>query len=527
MEPEFRQSMSWLHTWAGVVLGSLLFAIFWMGTLSVFDHEIDRWMMPGTRLPASQETVSLDRLVPTLQTLAPDARRWQIMLPSERSPVLRFKYDDNGRTVIRDINPLTGELIPDQGTLAGTGFIFPFHFKLHLEWLDLGYWLVGLAGMAMLVMLASGVIIHRKFFAEFFTFRPHRRLQRSSLDLHTLTGVLALPFHFVITLSGLIIFMGIYFPLAHVGAYGGNDKAKSVYEREAGGHFSREKANAPGGLASLDEMLARSEQVWSGRAPFLVRIWHPGDANSYVGIRRSPDDEVTLNIDQLYFDAATGELLHRFEAAPVRNVQRFIAGMHFIRFEHWPLRLLYFLAGFSGCVLIATGFLYWVEARRKRHVKEGLSGVRIVEALTVGTVTGLVIATLGFFVSNRLLSLNISIAGVERAALEVWIFYLLWLAGFLHAFFRPRNAWREQCWAIAGLAIAAVVLNAFGTGDHLLHTVTSGMWPVAGMDLMLLAGAAASILAARKLKRRQVVNVDMRFGEVVMNNRSNMRKPYD
>lgn len=53
MESGFRQSMAWLHTWAGVVLGSLLFAIFWMGTLSVFDREIDRWMMPDTRSPAT------------------------------------------------------------------------------------------------------------------------------------------------------------------------------------------------------------------------------------------------------------------------------------------------------------------------------------------------------------------------------------------------------------------------------------------------------------------------------------------
>lgn len=46
MERTFGKSMVWLHSWAGVILGSVLFAIFWMGTLSVFDAEIDRWMMP-------------------------------------------------------------------------------------------------------------------------------------------------------------------------------------------------------------------------------------------------------------------------------------------------------------------------------------------------------------------------------------------------------------------------------------------------------------------------------------------------
>ena len=32
MEQDFRASMGWAHTWAGVVVGALLFAIFWMGT---------------------------------------------------------------------------------------------------------------------------------------------------------------------------------------------------------------------------------------------------------------------------------------------------------------------------------------------------------------------------------------------------------------------------------------------------------------------------------------------------------------
>ena len=50
MESTFRKRMSWVHTWVGLVICALLFAIFWMGTLAVFDREIDRWMMPMTRL---------------------------------------------------------------------------------------------------------------------------------------------------------------------------------------------------------------------------------------------------------------------------------------------------------------------------------------------------------------------------------------------------------------------------------------------------------------------------------------------
>ena len=40
------QSMSELHTWAGLVLGWVLFAIFLTGTLAVFDKELNWWMQP-------------------------------------------------------------------------------------------------------------------------------------------------------------------------------------------------------------------------------------------------------------------------------------------------------------------------------------------------------------------------------------------------------------------------------------------------------------------------------------------------
>ena len=42
----FRQAMSWLHTWAGLILGWLLFAIFLTGTLSFFKNEFNLWMRP-------------------------------------------------------------------------------------------------------------------------------------------------------------------------------------------------------------------------------------------------------------------------------------------------------------------------------------------------------------------------------------------------------------------------------------------------------------------------------------------------
>ena len=65
-------------------------------------------------------------------------------------------------------------------------------------------------------------------------------------------------------------------------------------------------------------------------------------------------------------------------------------------------------------------------------------------------------------------------------------------------------AWREQCWAIVVLAVAAVLLNWITTGDHLIATLSAGYWPVAGVDLTILAGGAIALLAARRLKQREL-----------------------
>lgn len=497
--------MSLLHNWAGVLFGSILFAVFWMGTLSVFDEEIDRWMMPGTRIAAPEGSVSLDqKFLAAISGLAGNAKRCGVALPIERRPAMSVSCRlESGESVGFWLNPVNGAVFPDQGTKAGTGFIFPFHFRLYIRWMDIGEWIVGAAAMTMLLLLVSGIVIHRKLFKEFFTFRPSKRLQRSSLDLHNLTGVIGLPFHFVITLSGLIVFINVYFPHATQLAYLGASDLRATFSDERYGEFSRDPAGKPGRLASLDAMVRIARERWSGSPVRSIQIWHPGDANSYVEVRRGYTDSVTSARDEIFFDGSTGQVLYRFETAPIATAHRFISGMHFIEFDHWPLRWLYFVAGLSGCVMIATGFIYWLEARRKRHSRRGLPGVRVVEALTIGSITGIIIATLSFFSVNRLLPTDVTFTGFERAAVEIWIFFLAWIAAFGHAWLRTARGWAEQCWTITVFALLSVVLNAVTTGDHLLKTIASGYWPVAGMDLMLLAGAFLAALTARKLQRRQ------------------------
>ena len=493
--------MAWLHTWAGVGVSALLFAIIWMGSLSVFDREIDRWMAPMTRLPGLSEPPLLDAaVVPVVEKLAGQSALWILELPSERTATLRlFWRDTDGKNHTRHLDPVRGALLPDAGSHAGTGFIYPFHFRLHISFMDIGYWLVGFAAMAMLVAIVSGVVVHKKIFRDFFTFRPRKHTQRAALDLHNLTGVLAMPFHFVIALSGLMIFFAIYFPSAWQVAYPGN---KQAFNNDARDSFQRGKARQRGELGSLDAMLAQARRAWGSGEVSQVRMHHPGDANAYVEVRRSPARQVTRDTQSVYFDAASGVMLARSQVRPAKSVLNFVTGLHMVQFSHWTLRWLYFLAGLTGCVMLATGLLVWLEARRVQHAKQGLTGVRVVEALAVAAVPGIMLATCAFFVVNRLLPLGASFAGGTRAELEMWAFYLAWGLSLAHAAWRGRSAWAEQSAALSVLALAAVLLNWFTTGDHLLRTLGNADFAIAGMDSLLLLGAATAAWAARGLHRR-------------------------
>ena len=122
------------------------------------------------------------------------------------------------------------------------------------------------------------------------------------------------------------------------------------------------------------------------------------------------------------------------------------------------------------------------------------------KGLGTGATTGIVIATASFMVINRLLPLDVTFLGYERHELEIWTFHLIWIAAFAHAWIRPRFAWVEQCQAIGALSIAAVLLNWLTTGDHLARSLSHAhLWPVAGVDIMLLAVASGAFVVSRWL----------------------------
>jgi uncharacterized iron-regulated membrane protein len=516
MKQGFRQSMAWLHTWSGLVVGWILFAVFVTGTLSYFRPEISQWMRPELR-DVKADANAAEHAIATLQERAPSSPRWFISLPEAREPVVRVTYRDpnggEGRRGFKSVllDPATGKEVTARETRGGD-FFYRFHFELSMKPLW-GRWIVGFCAMFMFVAIISGVITHKKIFKDFFTFRP-KKGQRSWLDAHNAVGVLALPYHVMITYTGLVTLMFMYMPWGVQANYGDNREA--FFDEALGVPAEVKPANQPGTLTNIKPLIEQARHHWGGANVAFITVNNPSDANSRIMIRRDNEHRLSTSNQSAEFAGTTGELLSLAgEPPPASQTRAVMFGLHMATFSSITLRWLFALSGLGGILMVASGLVLWSVKRAPERVKLGYTpfGHRLVEVLNIGAISGLPIAIAAFFYANRLLP--VELAG--RADWEVRTFFAAWLLSFVIPLIRPaRAAWTTQFVAGAALFAALPALNAATTQTHLGVTLAHGNWVYAGFDLTMLGIAALLALTAwyasrtptsRKPAKRQAVEV--------------------
>ena len=502
MRPDFRASMDWLHTWSGVILGGIMFVIFFMGTLSVFKDEIDQWMWPYARHIGPMPEVSLDQMYDAaLAITGENPRRIVLFGPTDRAPIPSLLVrPENGGFTQYFLDPKTYDVTAELNSASASHFFYPMHYHLHMP---SGIWIVGGVSMFMLMALFSGVVIHRKIFVDFFTFRRGKKLPRVSLDLHNLTSVIALPFHIMITLTGILIFGSLYLQPSLEGIFPEHSEPRSHVQQTTQGYYHLPEPSGQTNLrvSSLDAMRIRAERYWGGQPFKESNIDNPHDENGIVRMRAIGKTRVSDDRMPIYFEADTGQILSELSITAAGQAQMFIVGMHEIHFDHLALRWLYFIGGIAGCIMIATGYIYWLESRRLKHARNGGYGVPVVEAVTIWGVMGVLTATAAYFVANRLLPQGMwSSLGISRIYWEVIIFYVVWLTAIPHGALRKKKAWFDQVVILTILCFIAPILNWVTTGDHLLRTIATGQWALVCVDLMLFTCAAVAAYAAIRLQ---------------------------
>ena len=485
-----RQSMAGLHTWGGLLPSWLLFVIVFAGTLACFDKEIERWMRPALHVPAT-DVMTADQVRDWLTTHvdAPLHAYW-MHGPTDREPYWKLGWEkdgtgERGRAVF---DPASGQAMPDT---VGGEFFFTLHYNLHAG--TIGMYIVGLAGMFMLVALVSGIIVHRRIFKDFFTLRPKANGQRAWLDAHNLFGVIGLPFHLVLAYTGVAVFVATYMPAGGMVAYGGDPLA--FYEEVQGGYHRDELDQPAGNPIALQGLLTDAQNRWDGASLGWVIVEHPDDASSVVSIRRLDSSRIGSPQDALIYDATTGELLHQQHVPTSYQAYMWMVGLHMAQFGGQIVRVLYAALGLAGCAMLVAGTSVWLRKREGRQSKS----LQLIRVLNGAVFFGMPSATLALLWANRLLPDSLD----ARATVESWCFALSWLAIAGFAVLRrgrPAQLTRQLQCLLAVLALGLPVLNFFTTSDgHLLASIANGRGVLASVDICLLViGSVCAWLALRK-----------------------------
>ena len=518
MTRSLRQSMAWIHGWLGMLAGWILFAMFLTGTASYFRPEITRWMQPELPMHRTSGAQATQAAVAELARSNGSDQQWFIMLPDDRTAITRVftipqpdatakpapgKRRKRGGEL--ELDPATGKPIHARETRGGEHF-YRFHFQLQLPhpW---GRWLAGVCGMFMLAAIVSGVVTHKRIFADFFTLRWNKG-QRSWLDTHNVSAVLALPYHAVITYTGLMTLVLMYLPYPIAINY----KQPLDFGREAYGlPVDAEASKRPAPLVPIAPLVRDAEARLKAPVSRVV-VRHPGDAAATVAISAATVSALNARTGTAVYSGATGALLQSpsNSGAAVSTVGVML-GLHIAQYAAPGLRWVLFLLGLTGAAMVGTGLLLWTAARRRPGATP-FFGLRLVERLNIATIAGLPIGMGAFLLANRL----IPAAATGRADAEVATMFYAWGAAALLQLLRPaRQAW-AALFAIGALVFVAIpVANALTTSRGLLASWQAGDWPFVGFDLAMLVTAVLLGAAAWRAGRPQAVRATRRVKEMV------------
>lgn len=516
----FRQSMAWLHTWAGVVFSLILYFVFITGSFGYFNSEITHWMQPEQPGQAQvlDDAQRVDKGFSYLQHAAPDATRYLVSIPSQRDSgairvfaSLKEPTEDGDRFLREYLDPNTAEPLALRDTGGGNA-LYRMHYALHYMPYEAAIYIVGVATLFMFLAIITGIVTHKKIFTDFFTLRFGKG-QRSWLDAHNVSSVLALPFMIMITYSGLVFYTFQYSPGVAVLSMGADNSAR---EALFGHIYPRGEQPKPTGesaqmLASVAGPVSIAKAHWPQGRLRYVELNHPGDSAAFLSIGRQPEG-IDRSGGEMHFNAQSGALMHASAKLPADAV--FSTGtlaLHEGHFADYALRWVYFLSGLLGAAMIATGTLLW--AKKRRTLLKGAPpprSISFVERANLGTIVGLPLGCLAYFWANRLLPLEMA----DRAAWEMHCLFLVWAGSFMHAGARNlQRAWREQVAVLAGLSLALPVLNALTTDVHLVASIAQQDWVRAGFDISVFVFGALMCAVWPRLTQPQPIATPVLAGD--------------
>ena len=487
--------MAWLHSWTGLLFGWLMFAIFLMGSVSYYRHEITQWMQPHYAAIQIQQDQAVQTAYAYLQHHAPDAKQWFISVADAKRPVNQVFWEkSDGGFERKTLSADTGAEVTSSPTLGGD-FFYQFHYQLFGVPVMIGRMITTLAAFIMLIALVSGIITHKKILTDFFTLRVFKG-QRSYLDFHNISSVLGIPFFLTITFTGIAIFFYVYLPWGMKAKY--PDNPFKYFEEIRFSTALEAEKNSPAIMKPIDYFLKQTQQAWRDTEYSVITVKNPNTNNAQISITATKDQSISLNKAQMSFHAITGQAIgNTRNQSAIATLSYSMSGLHMATFAQPFLRMMFFFSGILGSVMIASGLLLWSLKRQIQNKNNTFHvGHYLVNRLNIAALLGLPIAMLAYFYSNRLITLN-----AQGPNYEIYTFFGVWLLSFLSAlFFKQQWLWKSFLKVFIMLALVLPIFNVSWLIQHQYIQGLSSYWVFLKVDLMIFIFALLALFLHNKIE---------------------------
>lgn len=402
MFKSIRQSMAWLHGWLGLIFGWFIFIIFLTGTTAYYKDALNLWAEPQIATTQYQQYTAIQTAYDYLQNNVDNADEWYINLAIQDKPVNHVYWlgaDNFGSAVL---DPNQGDEILLDNEIGLGQFFYQFHYQFHSIDVLTGRTIISVIAFIALIILLSGIITHKKIFTDFFTLRSHKG-QRSWLDVHNFSAVIALPFFLMITFTGILLLFHFYLPQGLQQLYG--EKPRTYFKEIREKTTTIQTQNNSSADINLPAILSQVKQQWGDAEIKRIVIKNPNQNNTSIYFEQVQDKSLTLRPNRLMFDATGHILENNRKDNIIALTSAGVYGLHLAYFAQPLVRFALFISGILGVVMIASGLLMWSIKRQVKHKGEESTGQYLVDRINIAVIVGLPIAMISTFYGVRLHSL--------------------------------------------------------------------------------------------------------------------------
>lgn len=370
MKPAMRGLVHASHAWAGAAFGLAIFIICLSGVWAAADAHLRYWEAGERRLPAAA-SVNIDQILEGARTYLPmDARQVSITLPTAlRAAVTVSSLSPGKGTPPRRISldPISAKPVADA---AGNAAMAPIVTTLHKSMYAgfSGRIAVSLMGMALTVLVLSGIALHTRRWRDWTALRLARNWRTAMSDLHKLLGLWLLPALLLIAVTG--VFSGL-------GALGTMALSRFAFEGGMPEALAALTGGPPASASGVPEPMHPLQALWDAhrlRDPGLhvetITLAHGGDAEASLTLAGTRAGLLSTAVfERVHYRVRDGLLL-REDSVRRRGpwVRAFVAvqPLHYAQYGGgWGLAL-HLACGLGAAVLAATGTVLWLGRRAAR-----------------------------------------------------------------------------------------------------------------------------------------------------------------